>query len=132
LLPILRGESSAPREIAVTGKFGDVIRVYDGRWALYLVPEEGSPLYWYGNREPGRIFAGRREGYDKEKERYPIHYPSASYENELYDLQNDPGETRNLAGKNDEVCFLLKRKFSDWLKALDAPAEVADRYGVNG
>lgn len=130
LLPLIRGEKHVTREIAVTGKFGDVIRICDGEWSLYLMPKANEPLYWYGSREPGRTFAGRRGKFDSEKERYLMDYPSAKYENALYNLTTDPDESTNVIQDQSEHHNRLERLFAGWLKEIEAPSEVAVRYGV--
>ncbi|HEX7064814.1 MAG TPA: sulfatase [Bacillales bacterium] len=131
LLPLIRGGKSPTREIAVTGKFGDVIRICDGQWSLYLTPKGDQPLYWYGSREPGRTFAGRRGKFDPREVRYPIQYPSAKYENALYDLVTDSDESRNVIYEQIIQRERLEKLFAGWLKGIEAPGEVADRYGVN-
>ena len=40
---------------------------------------------------------------------------------ELYDLQDDISEKRNLAKKSPEIAKSLNRKLSNWLKETNAP-----------
>jgi hypothetical protein len=40
---------------------------------------------------------------------------------ELYDLQDDISEKRNLAKKSPEIAKSLNRKLSHWLKETNAP-----------
>ncbi|HET7627399.1 MAG TPA: sulfatase [Bacillales bacterium] len=132
LMPALLGrEPSKSREIAVTGKFGDILRVSDGKWSLYVVPDGDAPLYWHGRREPGRTFAGRRGAFDQVKERYPIQYPVIRKENELYHIASDPGETDNLIVKERSTAHRLRKQLAKWFTAIDAPKETLVRYGVS-
>jgi len=39
---------------------------------------------------------------------------------ELYDLQSDPGESRNLASGRVDVRTRLKDRLQDWLREVDA------------
>jgi arylsulfatase A-like enzyme len=130
LLPILQGEEVTIRPAAFTGKFGDIIRVSDGKWALYLSPNENAPIYWYGRREPGRTFAGRRGVFDKEKERYNMIYPSSKYGHELYNLEENPNETNNVINDYSNQRVRLENLFVKWLEEIEAPPEVSVRYGV--
>jgi arylsulfatase A-like enzyme len=132
LLPISRGEEVSIRSAAFTGKFGDVIRVGDEKWSLYLTPQEDMPIYWYGTREPGRTFAGRRGQFNIEKKRYEMTYSSAKYECELYNLAEDPHETKNVIDNHPQERERLEQAFVSWLKELRAPEEVQNRYGISG
>ena len=64
-----------------------------------------------GNRLTGAV----REG----KWKMIRNYDDGSLE--LYDLQDDISEKRNLAKKNPEIAKSLNRKLSHWLKETNAP-----------
>lgn len=132
LLSILQGDSGNGRKIAVSGKYGDMIRICDGKWALYLKPSEEAPLYWYGSREPGRTFSGMRGDFDTKEKRYEINYPSSEYENALYHLIEDPDESHNVIHAQKEQRERLEQLFVEWLAQIHAPEEVASRYISNG
>ncbi|HET6872405.1 MAG TPA: hypothetical protein VFH42_05395, partial [Sporolactobacillaceae bacterium] len=132
LLPILlEREPQRRRQAVFTGKFGDVIRVSDGKWAMYLSPEAGYPLYWYGRREPGRTFTGRHGIFDKEHERYEMVYKLPDYQNELYHLEKDPDETTNVIRAFPEEVRRLEALFIEWLVKINAPKEMQQRYKVS-
>jgi arylsulfatase A-like enzyme len=132
LVPILKGEEMlSTRKVAITGKFGDIIRVCEGKWSLYLTPEEGNELYWYGVREPGRTFTARRGVFNREKQRYNMTYRIPSYKRELYHLELDPKEENNVSAKYKDEMERLERLFVQWLDEINAPKEVALRYGVS-
>jgi len=130
LLPLLKGEEQAIREIAVTGKFGDIIRVSDGKWSLYLPPLENHELNWYGKREPGRTFTARRGKFDHEKQCYPMTYRKTSYQRELYFLEEDTNEGINVINEYKEEEDRLLQLFYKWLQSINAPNEMVARYGV--
>ena len=46
---------------------------------------------------------------------------------ELYNLKNDPSETRDLAAQNPELAERLKKKFKKWLKDVDANMPIPNR-----
>ena len=85
LLPILKGESMPPPEYLFFNDKGQQGVVYEGRWKLLIEPG------WYvlTSKEPGT-------GY------------------ELYDLENDPAETRNLAQAHPERVERLRKACADW------------------
>jgi arylsulfatase A-like enzyme len=58
------------------------------------------------------------------------YYPG--YEGELYDLQNDPGETRNLIRDPDKqgIAAELKGRLLDWLITADEADQIAPRWLV--
>ena len=131
LLPLLRGSSSGSREIAVSGKFGDMVRVTDGRWVLYLPPLEDRPLTWHGRRAPGRTFAGRHGPYDAGRGGYPMTYPAPPYGPELYDRAADSGEGGNVHAQNPGEVQRLTRALHDWLASVGGPPEVSVRYDLD-
>ncbi|MEK3884967.1 sulfatase [Paenibacillus sp. PL2-23] len=130
LLPLLKGEDMTTRPAAFSGKFGDIIRICDGEWAMYISPNPDKPLYWYGTRAPGRTFAGKRGPYDAKQQRYPMEYPSAGLALELYRISTDPRETQNVAADYPEKVKELTVLFRNWLEEIGAPVEVADRYAI--
>ncbi|MCV9888957.1 sulfatase-like hydrolase/transferase [Metabacillus halosaccharovorans] len=130
LLPILKGKSISTRQAVFSGKFGDMIRVSDGKWSLYLPPIEDNELYWYGVREPGRTFIGRRGEFEQENQRYTMEYRIPSYKKELYHVELDPTEGNNLSDHHHAEIERLEQLFILWLDEIDAPNEMKKRYGV--
>jgi len=43
----------------------------------------------------------------------------------LYDIEEDPGETRNLADRYPEVAAQLQKRYSDWLEQMEPPRKPA-------
>jgi arylsulfatase A-like enzyme len=56
------------------------------------------------------------------------HYPG--HGNELYDLQDDPGEERNLAGDSRYASVMsdLRLELLDWLITADENDQIAPRW----
>ena len=61
-----------------------------------------------------------------------IYVPSPKFRNvmtgsvyELYDLQNDPGETRNLYAPDDSVAMALRAELECWIESKNSPAASA-------
>jgi len=77
-----------------------------------------GPLYWhyphYGN-QGGAPASAIRDGRWK-----LVRFYEPGCEIELYDLNDDMGETKNLANKYPEIADKLNAKLSAWLKEVDA------------
>jgi uncharacterized sulfatase len=52
--------------------------------------------------------------YDGQVGRYQVVHPQTRDKVELYDLEADPFETRNLAGERPEIVARLSRRIADW------------------
>jgi arylsulfatase len=87
LLPVLKGETMEPPEYLFSNDKGQQGVIYKGRWKLLIEPG------WYANTQ-------------KEPE----------IKTELYDLQADPAETRNVAGQNPEMVEQLTKACEAWQK----------------
>ncbi|MFD2611939.1 sulfatase [Paenibacillus gansuensis] len=130
LMSLLRGGDTRTHDLVCSAKYGDIVRLSDGEWALYLPPSPDAELYWYGLRAPGRLFGGKRGMLDKEKGRYPVRLPEPSCSLQLYHISTDPEETVDVAQEQPSVCKRLMEDFRQWLKQIGAPVEVAVRYGA--
>ena len=53
--------------------------------------------------------------------RYKLIYSYETHEAELYDLENDPGESINIATSYPEVARSLKTDLENWLRDNQAP-----------
>jgi arylsulfatase A-like enzyme len=87
LLPVLKGETMPPPEVLFSNDKGQQGVIYKGRWKLLIEPG------WYvlTSKEPG-------------------------IKTELYDLQADPAETRNVAAQNPEIVEQLIQACEAWQK----------------
>lgn len=154
LLPLVRGELDKVRDWALYGIWGRDINVTDGRWTLMRAPAAGNePLYLYSTMmmnmyvpffpPPPRTDAdaGRYLPYtDAPCWRYPN---SAQYRGErlpgdegpsegghpdaLFDVDEDPGQLRNLADTNPEQHSDMRTLLRRALHELDAPGEQFER-----
>lgn len=61
--------------------------------------------------------------------RYKLVLPGGNQPAELYDLQADPAESRDLAGEQPEVVARMRRRLADWVRSCDASASGADYAG---
>ncbi len=99
----------------------------EGKSLMYYLNGKGSPVErdyivsqwdaeWNFTREPGRMLRTKQYKY--------IKYVENSDE-ELYDIQNDPGEKKNLAPNTDykEVLERHRVMFTQYLKATNDPFE---------
>jgi arylsulfatase len=87
ILPALLGEEMPPPEYLFSNDRGQQGVIYQGRWKLLI--------------EPGWYEQTRAE-------------PGIAYE--LYDLQSDPAETKNLAAQNPEKVKQLAEACDAWQK----------------
>lgn len=85
LLPVLMGESMPPPEYLFSNDKGQQGVIFQGRWKLLIEPG------WYVNTQK---------------------VPGIAHE--LYDLQNDPAETKDLAGQNPERVAQLAAACATW------------------
>ena len=56
-----------------------------------------------------------------------IRHFNAKGMDELYDLRTDPGEEKNLAGRNAKVAERLNRQLTTWMKSIEDPL-LKDKY----
>lgn len=88
MMPTLMGESTPAREVLFFNDKGQQSVIYQGRWKLLIDPG------WYLQTQK---------------------VPGTAYE--LYDLENDPAETTNLADAKPELVKMLEKRCEVWKKA---------------
>jgi hypothetical protein len=145
-------ESNAPsrRQAALYGWFGQTVNVTDGRFTYFRAPAtpDNQPLYHYF-LSPGtskHVFGYHdiitHEFYDEAEFGKFLPYTSFPVirskrnvpvseewgDNRLYDIEEDPSQSHNLAGTEKEPYYveLLKRT----MKAMDAPDWQFERTGL--
>ena len=96
LLPILQGKEMAPPEYLFSNDKGQQAVIYKGRWKLMI--------------EPGWYFRTSKQ-------------PGIAYE--LYDLQNDPAEKRDVSKQNPEMVEQLAKACEAW-QAQNGIVDYAD------
>lgn len=145
LLPLIRGERDTHRDWALYGYWGSTVNVTDGRYT-YLHPcRRDVPAYLYSTMmmNPWEWFrppetqkgaeAGRFLPYtDSPVWRYPAASQSRHDEPLLFDVREDPGQTRNLAGQGAAEEGRLHELLLEALRRLRAPAEQYERLGLAG
>lgn len=114
---------------------GRLATIRDARWKLHVLPavdrrQDNSGQRWIDPRGPdGVTILAPYEQYQ------PSEYPGLKTGDEgragaLFDLQNDPGEQRDVAAQNPEVVARLRRAFDEMNAAVPAAGDPAARGKV--
>lgn len=147
ILPLLRGQADGIRRTAVMGYWGDSVAVTDGRWKLHQAPrDDNSPLCLYGldimkpapTRQTHQLVEGTEIGDFMPHAGEPVLRVPAVPQRafipgkgcHLYDLENDPDETRNLIESRPEVAAEMRGKLADHFREIGAPAEQFERLNL--
>lgn len=124
LLPFLKGGPGRPHDY-LYWRSGPTLAIRDDRWKLIVYNR--SPLSLRDLREDGRL-APPEQG-------WPRTSPHGQLEL-LYDLANDPGETRNLADRHPDIVRRLREQHAAWSRELPQQAQspairstLADMHG---
>lgn len=113
---------------------GHNLPAMDGRNLLPLMRGDSADwpprtlfLQWHRGNEPTafRNFTAVEERY-KLLQRNNKHKPSEPEQFELYDLIDDPGETRNIADAHPEVLQRLKASYRNWLEEVSSSRGYGD------
>jgi len=115
LVPVLRGEKESVRETMFTQWQGAVVR--RGSWKLIEYPPYVPTA--------AEIESARAKAAKKKKEFSPPESKRLAIE--LYNLADDLGETRNLAGEKPELVRELRRELHAWMKDMHG----ADNYSLD-
>jgi arylsulfatase A-like enzyme len=97
VLPLLRGEDRPVREALVHQCWSEVLAIRQGPWKLSLCPGDGIERGWC--REKG-VPQDLGDADARAQGRPPI---------QLYNVERDPGETRNLQAEHPEIVARLRR-----------------------
>ncbi|HTO68617.1 MAG TPA: sulfatase-like hydrolase/transferase [Casimicrobiaceae bacterium] len=153
LAPLLRGEARAIREWALCGYWGREVHVVDGRTKYARAPAgANAPLSVFSNRwstmpvhrlpdlrlpkpdarawldrMPGSTVPVLRQPFGP-GDRLPFWALGPFRGNHLYDLREDPGEARNLAGTPAEK--RAEELLREALLAVEAPGDQLARLGL--
>jgi arylsulfatase A-like enzyme len=98
-LPVLKGEKENVRGDVIHHSIFGSFAIREGKWKLCVNPGSGG---WGG---PGDGAAFKKNGPDS-----PLNY-------QLYDMEKDPSETKNLAAENPEVVSTLRKKLQSQIDA---------------
>ncbi len=143
LMPLLRGDTDRHRDWAMYGYWGSTVNVTDGRHT-YLAPcRDDMPAECYSTMmiNPHGWFLPVRVPQDAEAGRFlpytdtPVwRYTEKAYTRHqqplLYDVQNDPGQERNLAGQGQAAEAEMRDLLVSALRELEAPQNVLTLLGV--
>lgn len=110
-IPDMDGQSFLPYLQQDNYETDDRFRfVHVGRWPLN---PNNTGIYqgtqWVGTVEDSNPEAAKYKRYAVRNERYRL-----VGNKELYDLFNDPGETKNIAEENPEIVTTMKEKYNVW------------------
>ena len=154
LIQLIRGEASSIREYVLSGVWGRQVNIIDDRHKYSRAPAgPNAPLSMWSNRwstmpvmsrqrglrmpwPDDRAFLDRMPGSNVPVIRQPYaegdmlpYWALGPFDgNHLYDLSEDPGEERNLAGSPAEKA--LADKLREALKQIEAPDDQFVRLGM--
>jgi arylsulfatase A-like enzyme len=111
LMPFLTGESSSDPHDYLYWRSGPTVAIRDARWKLIR--------YNKTDFEPSDMERGSKR----------IPPPDEGWSNDsphgqialLYDLDNDPGETKNLAADHPDIVERLESEYDEWAQSLGEP-----------
>jgi arylsulfatase A-like enzyme len=153
LLPLVRGQARAVREWVLAGIYGRQVSLFDGRWNYARGPAgANAPLSLWSNRwstmpvhrlpdlrlplpderavldhMPGSRVPVIRQTF-REGDLLPFWSLATPPGHHLWDVAEDPGESRDLAGTPVEK--ELEEKLRAALRGVEAPADQYLRLGL--
>ena len=105
ILPLLHGQDAPVREdVVVHSYFADVLSIRQGPWKLSLCAGDGVDRRWCSEEGVPQDLP------DQEA------LPRGSPPIQLYHLERDPGETRNLQAEHPEIVGRLMRRMERYIK----------------
>lgn len=130
ILPLLTGDAATPHDFVFGQQGSKLMCVRDGRWKLHVLPATGMNLKpgpdgrWNDPRAPdGVTILAPFEQYNLEA--YPgLKTGDAPAKMQLFDLQNDPGEQRDVATAHPDEVRRLKAAFDAMNKDVPLVTEV--------
>lgn len=153
MLPLVREEAQAIRELALFGVFGGAINATDGNHTYFLYPDdmEEKPLFEYTlmPMHSTSMFEVREmkdavlvDGFNFTKDAPVLKIPAlndakrppmqgggfAETRTRLYNLDTDPGQ--NQAFRDPEIEENFNAAVAKEMKRQDAPPELFDRFGL--
>jgi arylsulfatase A-like enzyme len=128
LLPMLIDKKAGPHETILGYQGAKLATIRDARWKLHVLPavdrkEKLTGGRWVDPRGPDGVTI--LAPYEQAQ---PDEYPGLRGGDEtkamtLFDLANDPGEQKDVAGQNADVVVRLKAQFDAAAKELMPPKE---------
>ncbi len=141
VMPLIKGEAEATRDVALYGTFGQGVCFTDGTWTLMKSPVSDGPLYSYSSdiyqslvaEESVRVpeDCGRYiPGVEMPQWKVPIRFGPLSSENFLFNRKEDPNQTRNLWDANPEERRRMLELLTKTIAWEGAPDEQYSRLGL--
>jgi arylsulfatase A-like enzyme len=123
LMPLFTSAAASAHDVIVAHLGGEVTMVRDGRWKLHVLPARDNRAHqiatsdsWVDRRAPdGVTILAPYEQYR------PADHPGLVTGDppapmQLFDLQSDPGEQRDVTAQNPEVVARLRRLYDAYVK----------------
>jgi arylsulfatase A-like enzyme len=124
LLPALQGKAKSPHDVIFSHQGGQISSVRDARWKLHVLPakdrKEKPAGKWIDPRGPDgvTILAPYEQSQPDE---YPgLRTGDVTKAMTLFDLMNDPGEQRDVAGQHPEVVARLRARYEEFIRDIRA------------
>lgn len=128
-----------PTALDAAGVAGPGADKIDGRSLIPLFEgkQQGpvhETLFWAG--QLAWVWSGKIKKHDEltapaawavRKGKWMLHYWSESASYELYDVEQDKGERKNVAEANPEVVKVLRAEYAAWFKGLKKPVVLPER-----
>jgi arylsulfatase A-like enzyme len=138
--PLVAGTGARSATSHLYGTFGQGVCCTDGRFTLFKSPVDDRPLYSYSSlyykplvsadllqpEDAGRFIPG----VDAPQWRVPIRMAPLCHEDFLFDLQEDPGQTRNLWSSAPAERERMLELLLDHMRREGAPPEQYGRLGL--
>ncbi len=132
LLPVMAERTASPHEIIVGHQGPRLATARDARWKLHVLAanervESRAGGHWIDPRAPdGVTMLAPFEQYQ------PTEHPGVRTGVEakagaLFDLQNDPGEQRDVAAENPEIVARLRKYFDEMNRLVPAVPEAGKK-----
>jgi arylsulfatase A-like enzyme len=130
LLPVLADPAAPTRDYAIAGQFARSATITDGRWTLHQGPDPEQPLYWHGYHQQRFLGGPHTLGPYAGGRRRVVHDPvPADYLGTwLSDLETDPSERHNVAGRHPARVAAMQEALGDTFDRLGAPSELRARF----
>ena len=128
LLPVLTAQARSPHEVILGAQGPKLATVRDAQWKLHVIaPRDGflalqkSAQPWVDPRKPDGVTILAPFEQSQPTEHPGLTTGDAPKAMQLFDLVNDPGEQRDVAGQHPEIVARLKAAFDRVNR--DAPTE---------
>lgn len=123
LIPVLCDGAKSPHEVIFSHQGEKITSVRDARWKLHLIPGKdrkdlAAGAKWIDPRGPDgvTILAPYEQSQPSE---YPgLRTGDATKALTLFDLQNDPGEQRDVSAQHPEVVERLRKAHEEFINEL--------------